>query len=475
MSTPDSSVPPALPPFQAAPAGGRSPRGELWALLGLAVPAIAAQVTQFSMKVIDTLMAGRLGSDALAAVGVGGNVWMPLGMGAMGVLFSVSPSIAQAWGAGDRDECRRIGNDGLWLAGLMSLVLLSLLQVAPGLMRVCGVAESLILPGMSYVRATSLGVPAWMLFIVLRGVCDGAGQTRPILFASLIGSLVNVTGNAALMFGWWGFPRLGVVGCGLATALAQWSMLLWLLAWLRWQAPRGLVAPPRLGLPRLNGLGHLVQVGVPIAISLFLEVSCFAFSGLFIGRLGETAVAANQIALNLASLTYMVPLGISLALCVRVGQWIGAGQPRQARLVGLLGMGACVAVMLLAAAAFLLCPLRLARLYTDSPEVIAATGQLLALAGLFQVFDGLQCAAGAALRGLKQTRLAMVVTLLAYWVVGLPLGLWLGLGRGWGAAGFWAAFIVSLGFAGLALAFRFLRAVDHWPPAPAPVAPQRVA
>lgn len=449
----------------------RSPRAELRALWTLALPAIAAQLAQFSMKVIDTLMAGRLGSDALAAVGVGGSVWMPLAIGSMGVLFSVSPSIAQAWGAGDRGECRRIGNDGVWLAGGMALVLLALLQVAPLLMRGCGVEERLIPPALSYLRATSLGVPAWMLFVVLRGVCDGAGQTRPILFASLLGSVVNVVGNAALMFGWWGFPRLGVVGCGLATAFAQWSMAGWLVGWLAWQGRRGLVAPPALGPPRAAGVWHLLQVGVPIAVSLFLEVSCFAFSGLFIGRLGATAVAANQIALNLASLTYMVPLGISLALCVRVGQWVGAGQPRQARLVGLLGMGACVAVMVLAAGAFLLFPVPIARLYTDSPEVIEATCELLGLAGLFQLFDGLQCAAGAALRGLKQTRLAMVVTLLAYWVVGLPLGLWLGLGRGWGAAGFWAAFIASLAIAGFALAFRFLRAIDQWPAAPASEAP----
>lgn len=458
----------------------RSAGAEFWSLWSLALPAIAAQLAQFSMKVIDTLMAGRLGSDALAAVGMGGSVWMPLAIGSMGVLFSVSPSVAQAWGAGDRAECRRIGNDGVWLAGLMSVVLLGLLQVAPLLMRACGVEEPLVPPALAYLRATSLGVPAWMLFVVLRGVCDGAGQTRPILFASLIGSLVNVAGNAALMFGWWGFPRLGVVGCGLATALAQWSMAGWLAGWLLWQGRRGLVAPPALGPPRAAGVWHLAQVGIPIAVSLFLEVSCFAFSGLFIGRLGATAVAANQIALNLASLTYMVPLGISLALCVRVGQWIGAGHPRQARLVGLLGMGACVAVMLLASAAFLLFPQPIARLYTDSPEVVAATCELLGLAGMFQLFDGLQCAAGAALRGLKQTRLAMVVTLLAYWVCGLPLGLWLGLGRGWGAAGFWAAFIASLAIAGFALAFRFLRAVDQWPattptrlesPAP-PVAPQ---
>ncbi|MCY2962971.1 MAG: MATE family efflux transporter [Planctomycetota bacterium] len=443
---------------------------EARALMRIGGPAIGAQLAQISMGVVDTIMAGQLGSESLAAVSVGGSAWMPLVISGMGVLMSISPSVAQSYGAERRLECGQHLRQGLWLSLAVATVLFVGLQYASHIMLAFGVEAKLISQASAFLCAVSYGMPGLMAFVALRGFCEGVGTTRPILVISLVGTVANILGNYVFMYGHLGFPAMGATGCGVATAVAEWVMAACLALWiLRTRHYHQFEPFFRFEPPRLHALWHLVQIGIPIAISLFMEVSCFAFAGLLIGRFGAEVVSGHQIALNLASLTFMVPLGISIAICVRVGHFIGSGEPAKARWAGTVGAGMCASFMLLSATALATVPQFFVGLYTKDPGVHVVGAQLIWLAGIFQLFDGLQVAAAGALRGLKDTRVTMVITAVGYWGLGFPLGVWLGLYRGWGASGFWTAFSVALAFAAFFLNARFQYAVARRIEKPAPI------
>ena len=425
-------------------------------ILRLGTPAIFAQLAYFSMRVVDTVMAGQLGPESLAAVSLGGSLWMPLAVMGMGVLLPVSPSVAQALGAERLADCGHYLRQGLWLSQVVALVLTFVFLRSSAILALFGVDSALIPLSSQFLLALCWGLPARMAFVVLRGFTEGTGHTRPILWISVVGTLANIGLNELLMYGKWGFPALGAVGCGYATAIVDVLMALLLGLWISLHPDLARYAPwSRWEWPEWKPIVHFLAVGWPISISLLMEVSCFGVAGLWLGQLGSTVVSAHQIALNLASLTFMVPLGLSIAISVRVAQFIGAGEPYRARRTGQTGALLCGGLMLLAALAFWLLPQVFVGWYTTDAEVLRLGCQLLVLAALFQFFDGLQVAATGALRGLKQTRGTMVINTIAYWGLGLPLGAWLGLYLQWGAPGFWLAFSVAIGFAAALLNWQF--------------------
>lgn len=425
-------------------------------ILRLGTPAIFAQLAYFSMRVVDTVMAGQLGPESLAAVSLGGSLWMPLAVMGMGVLLPVSPSVAQALGAERLADCGHYLRQGLWLSQVVALVLTFVFLRSSAILALFGVDPALIPLSSQFLLALCWGLPARMAFVVLRGFTEGTGHTRPILWISVVGTLANIGLNELLMYGKWGFPALGAVGCGYATAIVDVLMALLLGLWISLHPDLARYAPwSRWEWPEWKPIVHFLAVGWPISISLLMEVSCFGVAGLWLGQLGSTVVSAHQIALNLASLTFMVPLGLSIAISVRVAQFIGAGEPGRARRTGQTGALLCGGLMLLAALAFWLLPQVFVGWYTTDAEVLRLGCQLLVLAALFQFFDGLQVAATGALRGLKQTRGTMVINTIAYWGLGLPLGAWLGLYLQWGAPGFWLAFSVAIGFAAALLNWQF--------------------
>ena len=425
-------------------------------ILRLGTPAIFAQLAYFSMRVVDTVMAGQLGPESLAAVSLGGSLWMPLAVMGMGVLLPVSPSVAQALGAERLADCGHYLRQGLWLSQVVALVLTFVFLRSSAILALFGVDSALIPLSSQFLLALCWGLPARMAFVVLRGFTEGTGHTRPILWISVVGTLANIGLNELLMYGKWGFPALGAVGCGYATAIVDVLMALLLGLWISLHPDLARYAPwSRWEWPEWKPIVHFLAVGWPISISLLMEVSCFGVAGLWLGQLGSTVVSAHQIALNLASLTFMVPLGLSIAISVRVAQFIGAGEPDRARRTGQTGALLCGGLMLLAALAFWLLPQVFVGWYTTDAEVLRLGCQLLVLAALFQFFDGLQVAATGALRGLKQTRGTMVINTIAYWGLGLPLGAWLGLYLQWGAPGFWLAFSVAIGFAAALLNWQF--------------------
>ncbi len=409
------------------------------------------------MNAVDTMMAGWLGPRDLAAVAIGGNIWIPIYVIGIGIILAVTPSVAQLYGAGQRQEVGPLVRQGLWLGAIVSISvyaavfllvdpLLDLVKASPGLRPMAR----------GYLLSIALGTPGHALFNVLRNYCEGLGRTGPSLWVSLAGLPINIVLNYLLMYGELGFPRMGAIGCGVASALTMWCMGACLLL-----IVLGVEEFRRDGLfsqwerPDFAVIRRLITVGGPIAVSFFVECAVYCSVGLMLGRMGEQIVGGHQIALNFASITFMVPLGVALAVTVRVGQAIGAGDPRAARLTGLAGNLLSLTFMGCMATLMGLFPGQIARLYTGDAQVIETASQLLFLAAIFQVFDGLQVSGAGALRGLKDTRVPMAITLIAYWVFALPVGYYLAFYVGWGPRGLWSGLIAGLCCASILMNLRF--------------------
>jgi len=451
----DPSLPPPAPPSD--PLAARV-RREVAVFVRLAAPIVGGQVAITGLTFVDTVMAGRLSAIDLAAVAVGASVWAAVSLAVLGVLLAVPPFVAELDGAGRHEEVGPFARQALWLGLALSAVAVALVVSARPLLVAFDVRPEMIPLATGYLRALSWGIPFWVVYLVARFTTEGLGLTRPILYFGLLGLPVDVFANWVLMYGRLGFPRLGAVGCGHATAvvwLAQCVAMLVYLARRRRYRPLGLFA--RLERPRAATLGEILRVGLPSGGSLFVEVSMFATAALLLASLGPAVVAAHQVAINFAALTFMVPLGISLGIAVRVGHAVGRRDPAAARFSAFVGCGLALACQIVTAVVMVTLPRRIARVYTSETEVVAIAASLLLLAALFQLSDGVQVSAAGALRGLKDTRVPMGIVVVAYWLVGLPLGYLLTFRSGLGARGMWVGMIAGLTVAAVLLAARFLR------------------
>ncbi|MBI2149805.1 MAG: MATE family efflux transporter, partial [Acidobacteria bacterium] len=290
----------------------------------------------------------------------------------------------------------------------------------------------------------------------LRNFSEGVAITKPVMFASVLALGGNIAGNYIFMYGKLGMPRLGATGCGVASAIVMWGMALFMAAYILWTPYyRRFGAFRHFDWPRWGEVAALVRLGAPIGVSMFMEASLFGAVALLMGSLGTTEVAGHQIALNFAAMTWTVPLGLSLAITVRVGQAIGRGEPDAARLAGFAGIWLAALFMTCSALAMFSIPRWIAGIYTGDPAVKNMAVSLLFMAAIFQIFDGLQVAGAGALRGLKDTKVPMVLTSFAYWGIGMPLGYVLGITLNGGPRALWIGFICGLGAAAVALNLRF--------------------
>jgi len=295
---------------------------------------------------------------------------------------------------------------------------------------------------------------------------EGFGLTRPTMYFSLLGLALLGPVGYVLMYGRLGFPPLGALGSGIATACVFWIEALAFLAYIATRHHyRALALFSHFDRPKPQAIGELLRIGVPMGVSLFMEASLFVAVALAIGTLGTDVVASHQIAINVASVTFMVPLGIAMATTVRVGHAVGRGDAEGVRDAGLVGLGLTLIAQGVSAALMLTIPEHIAGLYTEDTGVIVLAAQLLILAGLFQFSDGLQVAASGALRGLKDTRVPMLITTFAYWGVGMPVGWWLAFRAGLGARGMWMGLIAGLSMAAVLLTTRFWRLARSTPDA----------
>lgn len=428
-------------------------------LLALAAPIVTNNLLTVGMQLTDAVMAGRISAQDLAAISVGGSAYMAFFLFALGMLVALNPTVSHLFGAGETKEIGYMARQGLWLASILSLMLMVGFRFLPSLFRLVGVASVLSNEAASYVIAMAWGLPAMLSYLVLRFASEGIGHTRPMLFVAIAGFLLNIPLDYGFMFGAFGLHGLGAVGCGYASAIVMWVDLIAMLIYVRGNRPRygQIELFKHFEFPDWTRLAVIVKLGAPIAITLFAEVSLFSVVALLMASLGTVAAAAHQVALSVASVSFMVPMGVSTAISVVVGQALGAGNLHGARQAGLVGIGLCVGFEILAALFILLFRYSIAEMFTADLSVITLAAKLLLLASAFQLSDGLQVASIGALRGFKDTRVPMIVTLIAYWGGGLTVAWWLGLREGWGPIGIWFGLIVGLTLAGGLLFVRYLR------------------
>ena len=430
---------------------------ELRETLRLAVPLVFGQLSAVGMNVIDALLAGHLDAHTLGAVAIGTSVWVLAIVAAIGVMMALPPSIAQLSGAGRRDAVGPLFRQALWLALALGVLLGVAIRFGGDvLIGSIGIDPRLVSDVTLFLHAIAWGAPALTLFFGLRGLSEGLGITRPTMYFSLFGLLLLAPVGYVLMYGALGLPRLGAQGSGMATALVLWLQA---IAFSVYVATRrhyhDLHLLEHFEKPNAAALAGLLHIGVPMGVTLLMEAGLFVTVALAIGTLGTDAIAGHQVAVNVASVAFMVPLGLAMATTVRVGHAVGRRDAQNVRDAGLVGISLTMLTQTVSAALMLLLPRQIASLYTSDPLVVALAAQLLVLAGLFQFSDGIQVAANGALRGLKDTRMPMFITLFAYWGVGMPVGWWLAFPHGMGARGMWMGLIAGLSVAALLLSRRF--------------------
>ncbi len=428
-------------------------------LLRLTGPLVLAQLSQTAMGFVDTVMAGRVGAVDLAAVAVGSSLFFPVFLFMVGLLTAVTPLVAQAHGRGDRAGVRHSIRAGMVIGLLTGTCLMPVLWLmTPAMIRMGVSAEVVPITG-QYLFAVSWGLPVAGVFLALRNGGDGMGMPRLSMIAGFLGLLVNIIANYLLIYGKLGLPALGGVGCGWATSLSLLAMLLFmalLLKKLRGVGTDGLFRPGRERL--IQSIPSFLRLGLPMGGALFIECSIFAVIALFIAQLGAEVVAAHQIALNFASLLYMLPYSLATALTVRIGFAIGQERMGQLRRIAWTGLGLALGGATLTCLLILIFSHNIAAMYSPDPGVRTLSATLLCMAAIFQLPDAVQTNCAGILRGCKDTKVPLLLMLLSYWGLGLPVGYGMGLGglAGMqpGPLGFWIGLILALTTAAGLLGYR---------------------
>jgi MATE family multidrug resistance protein len=420
-------------------------RQELVAMTVLAVPVVLSELGWTAQGIVDTIMVGKLGPAAIGAVALGNAVYFVPALFGMGLLLGLDTLVAQAYGRHDHDECHRWLAQGVYLACIVTPPLMLLLFLASFAFERFGISPEVAAPAAGYLRILTWGTLPLMLYGGTRRYLQGVGQVRVVSVTIVVANLLNWFGNWLFIYGKWGMPALGVNGSAFSTMVTRVFIALALLgaSW-RYERQRGHPLFRRWAGPSLEKLRELIRLGAPAAGQILLEVGAWNLATFSAGWLPPVALATHQIVFNYASLTYMVPLGVSAAVAVSVGHAVGAGDGDRARRAGWLGLGLATSFMLLAAVVFLTVPEPLIALYTRDPAVMAVGPGLLGLAAAFQIFDGIQTVSTGALRGLGETRIPMLANLVGYWVLGLPLGLTLCFALRWGIYGLWIGILAAL-------------------------------
>lgn len=440
--------------------------GEVRRTLLLAAPIVAGQLSSVLMTFVDTVLAGRHGAQTLAGVAVGSAVWSVVILVLVGVLMAVPPSVSQLDGAGRHERIGPLFRQAAWLAIGLGLLLFGMVSASGPLLAGMGIDETVRPHAAAFLSAIRWGAPALALFFCARYLSEGLAWTLPTMVAGLLGVAILFPLGHAFMFGDGPLPAMGAAGLGTATAIVLWLQSLGLLAYLRWSKRfAGLRLFAHWEAPHPGEIIALLRLGLPIGVAVFMEGSLFVATALLIGRMGATAVGAHQVAINVASLAFMVPLGIAMATTVRIGQAAGRADGAGVRAAARAGYGIVLATQLLTAGTMVFAGHAIAGIYTDDPAIAALAGGLLLFAAAFQFPDGIQALSSGALRGLKDTAWPMVITALAYWGLGMPLGAYLGLevGLGLGPRGMWIGLIAGLSAAAVLMTWRFMRLARRLP------------
>ena len=436
----------------------------------LAAPLAAGHLSHGLVGFVDAVVAGHHGTTTLAAVAVGTALfWLPM-MVPMGTLMALPPSVSQLDGAGRRDEIAPLWRQSLWLAIGLGALLFALITVLPWMLGPMGIAADIVPGASDFLQAIRWGIPALTLYLAMRYLCAGLHFSLPTMLYGLGGLGVLAPLGYALAFGRGGLPALGAGGLGIASAVMMWTQASAFALYL-WRAGRfaHLRLFARIERPQWPTIRGLLGRGLPIGVTITMEGSLFIVTALLIGRLGEVPVAAHQIAINVASLCFMIPFGVAEATTVRVGHALGRGDRDGIRRAYFAGLVLVLGTQALSALVMLFGNHAIVGLYTGDVVVGTLAASLLLYAALFQFPDGVQVLSSGALRGLNDTRVPMWLAALAYWGIGMPVGAGLGLALDWGPKGMWLGLTAGLSVAAFLLCRRFLRSSRRVPisePAP---------
>ena len=436
----------------------------------LAAPLAAGHLSHGLVGFVDAVVAGRHGTTTLAAVAVGTAMfWLPM-MLPMGTLMALPPSVSQLDGAGRRDQIAPLWRQSLWLAVGLGALLFALMTVLPWMLGPMGIAADIVPGATDFLHAARWGIPAFTLYLCMRYLSDGLHWSLPTMLIGFGGLLLLAPAGYVLTNGRFGLPEMGAAGLGWASAAMFWAQLFAFVAYL-WWSPRfaDLRLFARIERPHWPTIRTLLGRGLPIGVTISMEGSLFIVTALLIGRLGEVPVAAHQIAINVASLCFMIPFGVAEATTVRVGHALGRGDRDGIRRAYFAGLVLVLGTQALSALVLLFGNHAIVGLYTGDAVVAALAASLLLYAALFQFPDGVQVLSSGALRGLNDTRVPMWLAALAYWGIGMPVGAGLGLALGWGPKGMWLGLTAGLSVAAFLLCRRFLRSSRRIPisePAP---------
>ncbi len=417
---------------------------------------MVGNLLQVSMSFVDTMMAGNLSPQDLAAVAVGSSLLMPVFILGIGILMGISPIVAHHFGARELDQIGPTARHGLILALLLGIPCTLVLWFTEPLLVFMDVEHALFVKTKGYAEAVSLGIIPVFIYLALKYFNEGLAVTKPAMWIAFLGLLFNIGGNYVFMYGKLGFPAMGAIGTGYATALVMTVMSIAMVIYTYWKpAYKEYQLFRNLYHLKWKYLKELIVIGGPIGMSMWMEVTMFAVVALIIGSMGTLEVAAHQIALNFASITFMLAFGVSSGITVRVGQVFGRYGLADARYSGRVGILIATSLMAVTAVLMFAFPTTIIGFYTSDPELISRSIVLLYLAAIFQLSDGLQVSGSGALRGLKDTTIPMYVNFLSYWVIGLPTGWFLGIHLGYGPEGLWTGLIAGLTTAAILHNVRF--------------------
>ncbi len=431
---------------------------EMRATVSVAGPLAAANLAQMAMGFTNTVMVGSLGSAALAAAGLGASLYFTIAVVCSGILTAVAPLAAHAIGAGDSRRAGRVASQGLVLAALLAVPVITTLMALARLLAVFGYEPALAAEIGRFLGAIAWAAPGFLGFAVLRGFLVAASHSRTVMVVLMLCIPMNAGLNWMLIFGHLGAPALGIAGSGCATAIVQWLMFLSLTFYIR--------AVPSLARYRLrpfshrwDEIGHILRLGLPIGGILGLEIGVFATTGILMGLLGADALGAHQLVMNCISVIFMVPLGIAQAATVRVAVSLGSGVPAAARRAGFVAIMLGVAYMAIMAVVLVAAPRTIARIYVDidapaNRGLVEIALYLLMIAAFFQIFDGMQAIAAGALRGYRDTTVPLMLAIIGYWGIGFAGGWLLAFPAGYGPIGLWSGLAVGLAAVALMLTVR---------------------
>ena len=433
---------------------------ELRPMAKLAAPVVLSELGWMSMGVVDTIMVGHVSPAAMGAVSVGGVLFYTVAVVGTGVLLGLDTLVSQAFGSGDVADCHHSLIQAVYLSAPLSLVLMGIVWLFPAFLRSFGIDPAVLHEVVPFLRALVWSTFPLLLYFAFRRYLQGMNLVKPVMYALISANLMNLAGDWILVFGHFGAPAMGAEGAGWSTCISRFYMASALLAYILYHDRRYGTGLWKTALAADTArMGKLIRLGLPAAMQMVFEVGVFALATTLIGRLGADVLAAHQVAMNLVSVTFMVPLGIGAAAAVRVGQALGRGDAAAASRSGWTATLLGGAFMSCAALVFLLWPRPILHVYT-SDENVARTGvTLLAVGAAFQLFDGIQAVLTGALRGAGDTRTPMLCHLLAYWGLGLPIGWYLCFRLHWGATGLWTGLCLAIIVIGAALLVVWSRTV----------------